>query len=65
MKKHAYTKRELEALLAAHGVRRCHVCGVFEQPRQMPDGIGGIQSSDMGKNSQGLNVHAGCARKLR
>lgn len=56
-----YTVKELEAILAAHGVRRCEACGEYEE---RSSGVGGVQSGDIGRDSQGRLVHIRCIGKL-
>lgn len=53
----------LEAVLQAHGIRKCHVCKGWEKPRSPLDGVGGIQHNDMGTDSSGLPTHVQCAKR--
>lgn len=55
-----YTIKELEAILAAHGVRKCEVCGEYEE---RDSGVGGIQAGHLGRDGKGRLVHLRCAAK--
>jgi len=55
-----YTKKDLEKLLEDLGVRKCEVCGEYEE---RSPGVGGAQGSDLGHDPQGRLVHLHCAVK--
>jgi hypothetical protein len=55
-----YTFAELEKVIESHGIKKCHLCGEYEGPRDPFAGLGGIQGDDMGM-SNGKPAHARCA----
>jgi hypothetical protein len=55
-----YTLKELEEILAIHGVHKCEVCGEYERPRT---GLGGTQPDHLGRDTKGRRVHQYCAQK--
>lgn len=54
------TRDYLESVIKAWNIRQCVVCKKYEMPNEN-QGVGGIQSDDMGKDGTGRDVHAGCA----